>query len=89
MTLKKPKKIAQEAEINSNPKTLSRLNLPPHVRKSKKKIYLDETPIMKWNPLTPTSNILVVKSFSLTAFSLFTRTRQFSLSFLLTKKTEK
>jgi len=74
MILKRPKKIAQEAEINSNLKTLSRLDLPPHVRKSKKYIYLDKTPIMKWNPLTPTSNIFVVKSFSLTTFSLFTRT---------------
>ena len=79
MTLKKTQKIAQEVEINPNPKTLSRLDLSPRVRRSKKK-YLDETPIMKWNPLTPTSIILVVKSLSMTTFSLFTRTRQFSPS---------
>jgi hypothetical protein len=38
MTLKKTQKIAQEVEINPNPKTLSRLDLSPRVRRSKKKI---------------------------------------------------
>jgi hypothetical protein len=47
MTLKKTQKIAQEVEINPNPKTLSRLDLSPRVRRSKKKKNLDETPIMK------------------------------------------